>query len=757
MPLLEVQAINANVPQEIRQLDEWYDYNIGVKDLTLIEKQGITSLKKYFKTENTYISNMAKLREGLFKYTTTGIYEQDDKTKKIISFKNLSAEERELVNQYSKKLEQLLQAYLALQSHDPITQKKSSPGQVIQAIGNMMKTKEFETYNFCTKDLAIMQKKIGAITAFQNMKIDNQKFSDFNIMLVQHLPSFPIHFKPLVESLKEISSKSTVFPISSYQVSIGILETVTKFADATLIGVGNLDSAAVAIEQMKGIKTAELHSFAMRAILGLNFNNPLQPKPKTKIEIDFPDGYIKEILVKVYPNLFGYDGKKDLKIGGTSGQYINTSAALGMNLSELNSKFTFNPQKFDANKLDELYKEDNNPLWLVLKSTKPIDKDCTADQKIQVYIDLANLFEEKLIGAKNKFSSLINLAKAAFAVANMHPELISKVIESFGPNSKHGEWLTKNIAVLPKKDRSEPADIIMRLTNNVLLARAKELDQEKSQLSTPIVQLDLEKERNKAQTAQLASLQLEVHILTSKFGQQEEQIKNLTVQVAGAQQAAQKQEQSVRDMQALNDTLKIDLAKVKEELAGKSSEIVEKAKEIEQLKQQLASIPAQRVEIAATLKEQLIKQPSDIKPNICTDKQIDELISAVMKQHSQVSDRRMNVIGSFFASAKHLDIKDKYLKNIKLILDNSELASEQKLEGFTRLTETYMTKLAAGESVRYLKDLRDTLGMEESSKPDDYQTAWNAEQFDLKDVILKKIDSLSVEQLDEPGAIAQAN
>ena len=977
MPIpVDVEAIRKKVPTEISQLAEWYNHNF--KDKTdPAEKQGIGKLNEYFTIESTYINNMARLREELHQYITTDKYKQLDESKRIIPFEKLSEEEKELIKQYSNKLELLLQAYLALQSHAPITKMESTPAEVIKAIGEKMETKEFETYNSLTIDLAVMQQKIFAITAFQNMKIETkkvtkietQRFSDLNIIPVQHLPRFPIHFKPLVDTLGAIAETSSVFPKTSYDVSIKILGIVTKFADASQFAVGNLDSAAVAIEQMKKIKTTDLPSFALRAILGLNFNNPL-PQNTEQTEVRFPDSYIKEILVKAYPNLFGYDGKKDLTIltpHDKPDQYINVSAALGMSLVERNSKFTFNPQKFDANKLDELYKADNNLLWLVLKSTKPIDKDFTADQKIQTYIELANLFEDKRIGAQKKYSSVVNLAKAAFAIAKEHPECTSQVIENFGPNSKHGEWITKKIGELPIKEKSDPANIIVSLTKGALLALTEKLTQAKSQLSTSIALLEVEKERkafletlggpgttekshaayveglrssvltgsgggftkeavakmplstlmnnlvwqwqnsfetqkstlteqvstvtaltkelvsiknqllplseeltaakekNKTQQEQLdlatkkgstlterikalekengslkgvdklltetrgqldkvnaekgalaqqmeqsqsqvTKLQSDISALTSTVEKQEEQIKSLTSEVVSAREKAQKLEQSSTEVQALNETLTSDLAKVKEELvqsrrqlstlsdenlslkeklaasapvkpegeviaqqtdnasleeklgkattllAEKSSELADKDKEIERLKQQLATT-AQNIENTASFKKEFDK----IKPKTetVTDEQIKNLISGVAEQHTKVSEKRMNVIGGLFASAKHKDSKGEYLKEIKSIHKDTTLSAERKLDRFTDATERYMEKLANGKSVRYLNDLRDALGMGKISTAEQFKEVWNKGRPDLSKDIMTKIGILPVEQLVGPN-VAQS-
>jgi len=95
----------------------------------------------------------------------------------------------------------------------------------------------------------------------------------------------------------------------------------------------------------------------------------------------------------------------------------------------------YNPGHFNPAALQALYANDHNPLWLVLKSTIPISDSFSPKQKVQAYIDIADLYADKKLVKANKHVGVYAMAKAAFAVAEGYPsmEVVSLAKNAFSP------------------------------------------------------------------------------------------------------------------------------------------------------------------------------------------------------------------------------------------------------------------------------------------------------------------------------------
>ncbi len=178
-------------------------------------------------------------------------------------------------------------------------------------------------------------------------------------------------------------------------------------------------------------------SAMLRQILRLNINTPTQSLTLENSE-DFPH-YLKKLLPKIHPTVFTLTAKGELSVsarGQTEAVYVNTLKAIGASLQSI----SLDPKTFDADALDSLY-ADKNLLWLVLKSTKPIDETFTPKQKIQTFISLAVAFKEEQLGGKGKSNEAYHLAKQAIALVKKYPELREMVNENFGPTSTIGKWI----------------------------------------------------------------------------------------------------------------------------------------------------------------------------------------------------------------------------------------------------------------------------------------------------------------------------
>lgn len=211
--------------------------------------------------------------------------------------------------------------------------------------------------------------------------------------------------------------------------------------------VGAVDIAKSQFTSLEAkMKPEEKQAAMLRKILAMNMNTSLQEKSHASKA--FPD-YLKTALPLMYDKSFELDAKGGIRITVpiSDPTYRDIHFALGISMTNTKAVI-LDPSKFDAKYLDALYSATQNPLWIVLKSTKPIDATFTASQKMQAYIDVAQAFHDKRIGDVDKYKGAYNVALTAVQIAREHPDADAKkaVSAAFEPNGNSkapniGQWI----------------------------------------------------------------------------------------------------------------------------------------------------------------------------------------------------------------------------------------------------------------------------------------------------------------------------
>lgn len=593
-------------------------------NLALSEKGIIKNVEEFFTNENTsFIDNMVKLRDALGTYMASKPYAA------------LKPEiKKEIVRDYLFKLDELLGAYNELDLHASIVDPSTSPSQAIIAIGNKLGTPQFALYANTIKALALAQQNINDIAELGQLMIGSSLLGGYTIRPPQHNQRYALQFQTIVKDLAKIaklpggdtSNVSTVDSRNSADLSLG---KGTSMGMALQSEVGNRDSAKVAAKQMHGIATEDLQVFVLRKILDINFNSPLQPKLKESTEVDFPDGYLKAMLVKAYPDMFYLDAKQDLMVKNVRDQFdrfTNVQTALGINTNIPGAKFTFDPQNFDVIKLNELYAADKNPLWVVLKSTKPVvDDHFSALQKVEAYIELAKLLEEKAIGKGHRYQGALNLAKAAFAIAKQHPETISMVNGAFGSKSKLGE------KIIDKHESREQAGIRAILTEipPIPIVTKVILDQTKAALVAETAKVKVETTKVTTLTGRVEAQTAHVERLTTELTAANSELKGLRTELST-------REQRIAALDGQLSTASSSLEGVRKELITITNErnaLAQQVTRIEADKSQLVTNLSKAQKKNETL-EQALQQSKSKVVDLTT--QVSALTSKVGEQTEQI-------------------------------------------------------------------------------------------------------------------------
>ena len=236
-------------------------------------------------------------------------------------------------------------------------------------------------------------------------------------------------------------------------------------ADGKLVAEKALETAPTLTQQRR--------TFALHRILEMQINNPQRAEKYPK---EYLAAYLKTMLGK---------GCNDAFYFSPTGRFMVLKNDLFKKISEaLGSLAEIDPAKFDAKALDDLYVQERNPLWLVLKSTIPVSNDkFSVEQKIQAYQDVAIASIKKQFDKTGKYELVLAMQKAAFAVAKEHGAL-DQFIKSFGPESKLGKYIAKKIKGHDSQEQMvSQQDIDAALSSTESSASTSTLSSFKSRLS----------------------------------------------------------------------------------------------------------------------------------------------------------------------------------------------------------------------------------------------------------------------------------
>ncbi|MGC1183288.1 hypothetical protein [Legionella sp.] len=294
-----------------------------------------------------------------------------------------------------------------------------------------------------------LEERTSEIVLFTGTRSTQKRaFSDFTIMPAQNLPRIYMPVEQLSEKLSSFAAKAPDYHIPAYEKPTTTNSAIQKLINNVSEGIDQAKNSVQAYNSKKAAiqnaeeefskiaaktKIREKQAVMLRNILGLNINTSLQTT-------SFFSEYLKTALTKTYPEMFQLNikGEVDIILPTSNVAYTDIHKALGY---ELNTTLTLEPSRFDAQILDKLYQKTENPLWIVLKSTKPVNENFSAEQKIHAYKEIAQAFKDKKIGNTGKYLAAYNLTQSAKAVAQEHPESIPAFNEAFGYESTLGKWV----------------------------------------------------------------------------------------------------------------------------------------------------------------------------------------------------------------------------------------------------------------------------------------------------------------------------
>lgn len=222
--------------------------------------------------------------------------------------------------------------------------------------------------------------------------------------------------------------------------------------------------------------------FLLRSRL-LNFNFD-EPMARERFDLT-----LKTILITAYPEIFIEDaGIFQLNPSVPDYQNALLHRAFGIPVKKTPTNFTLNWNKFDYTAFEELFTQDTNPLWLVMKHLIPIgtttphisgrgESAYTPDEKIKTYIQLAEAFKAgsatktvqtitnifssfssrlglkpisydgiiKTPGVDKAIKGVLEMAENAIKIAKLYPECFPQVQAAFMPQISFADQSSESL------------------------------------------------------------------------------------------------------------------------------------------------------------------------------------------------------------------------------------------------------------------------------------------------------------------------
>jgi hypothetical protein len=492
-PIVEKQNIQSELDINSRKFEEW-----GIEQLQSAGTKNhlsagiISAVKEAVAVPEKFTADMKHLKNLLITLSENS---------------KINDNEKKIIDNYISKIDKLVELYNELNSDHPlIVDKNTSPEDVIKGLNAKYNDPRFYAMMDQYASLEYDRVKIDSISAKYEPTLI-RKNSDYNeartsgaqtrqintltSMPMQNLPRISMVIRALNEQITKFEAKEPDYHLVSqpiepsidgekeppknaaieslFALTVGCLERSGPKNTELQVKIGEKLVAnqveAQYLSKESGASAEKKQAFFLREILQLNLNTPIEKKNEARIK-DL-SAYLEEIAVRCYPQTFTFNSKGELsvKAGINRERYLDIYKAIGFDVMDretLSQKINLSPARFDAKALDKLYKADHNPLWLVLKSTKPVDKHFTAQDKVKAYIELAQAYKDEKIGEKEKYLGAYNAAQAALAVAEKDPACQKLVHEAFGSKSELGQWI---ISKHSKEDQAKVSENLSKYSH----------------------------------------------------------------------------------------------------------------------------------------------------------------------------------------------------------------------------------------------------------------------------------------------------
>jgi hypothetical protein len=320
----------------------------------------------------------------------------------LIHDRALKPREKEAIQAYMDTSDTLIGLYQTLGFQEVLEDESQSPEEVARKILEIQQSEAFDVYFFHLTKLVGQYHKLTEIQ-FRHPDSFNSQAGTFLSQSFQRLMRYNL---PMLEMIKDGPPALKGALKASKQVNLNNAMFANGYS-------GEFQDRAARKPAGPLHRLIALYLNTPEGLEDENYAKLLDRGSERSKRID---GYFKAMLTEAYPEQFQLDATGHLLANP------DITEVLGINHG---IPGTINPEDFNARALDELYAADKNPLWLVLKSTKPIVADeFSLDDKLQAYQDILRLANNNELG-KPKPKGLEAKLKTAIATLESKREEIT--------------------------------------------------------------------------------------------------------------------------------------------------------------------------------------------------------------------------------------------------------------------------------------------------------------------------------------------
>lgn len=445
--IAEAEKAKQDVKSLVELVQQTEDALIHCKQAS-IEKDSALAVAEFLEKNEGVIESMISLKTIL---------------ETLLQQKTFQEFEIKSIENYLNQIDDLLASHQELNLIEIVMADTTNPAETILALEQKIKrgkiiSEQFSQYTQSLIQLALSQESIDlilisyetnakeCIAKMQGLSstTSSLNLAGYTLIPVQMLPRFPLLLREVQKTLTKERDFKPLDPrlplaVASADISLDFTKKISTSFNAKVDAREIAKTACAKLAQEKMVKARHPKIKLLKTILELNLNNSLPVEQSITSSVQYFDVYLKNLLAHAYQDDFSFDHTSfSISKNGeliTQKNYALILLALGITNEK---KPRFNCAKFNPVELDKLFALDQNPLWLVLKSTIPISTKFNATQKINTYIALAQAYYDKKIGGHNKYLGALHMARAAYAVANDYPteENNALVMRAFKPLGK---------------------------------------------------------------------------------------------------------------------------------------------------------------------------------------------------------------------------------------------------------------------------------------------------------------------------------
>jgi hypothetical protein len=346
---------------------------------------------------------------------------------------DLNSQEKKAIQAYIDTSDALIHLYQALGFHEALADESQSPEEVARKILKIQQSKAFDVYFFHLTKLVGQYHKLTEIQSRHNISFNSQT-ATFLSQSFQRLMRYNL---PMLEMIKDGPHGLEGALKASKQVNLNNAMFANGYS-------GEFQDQAAKRPAGPLQRLIELN---LNAPEGLEDSNYARLADRGAERSKRIDGYLKAMLTEAYPEQFQLDNTGYLLTNP------DITEALGINHG---IPGTINPEDFNAEILDRFYEADKNPLWFVLKSTKPIvANEFSFDDKLQAYQALIPLAKENKLGKPKSKDLKDKLETAIKTLERMRQDITTRYRGELSElQSMRGE--DRDAQPEPKKDGTSP-------------------------------------------------------------------------------------------------------------------------------------------------------------------------------------------------------------------------------------------------------------------------------------------------------------